>query len=214
MCKNTDAEQIWREFGVTGPSEESDNFKHELRGVIPRSFEHLFNLITREHELVSRTYYFAGFSVVVSSKPVWWMGRASDSIVLLCILCGSLYVFSLPPWMWYCVCRNRWSTFPSVSGHRSIKSQKTGCSNSPQDLGLIKTQLWWFCVILFLCCRWQVCYYFPTKFKPRFSTKKTTDLLTTAFGTQRHHVLAEVSVHLQCTAKAHFAIMLFHCRLI
>ena len=37
----------------SGPSEDCDNFKHELRGVIPRSFEHLFNLISREHELVS-----------------------------------------------------------------------------------------------------------------------------------------------------------------
>lgn len=39
---------------VSGQSEECDNFQHELRGVIPRSFEHLFNLISREHELVSK----------------------------------------------------------------------------------------------------------------------------------------------------------------
>ncbi|KAL8592975.1 hypothetical protein ACOMHN_017905 [Nucella lapillus] len=38
-------------FTMLGPSEESDNFKHEQRGVIPRSFEHLFNLINRDHEL-------------------------------------------------------------------------------------------------------------------------------------------------------------------
>ncbi|KAK7114455.1 kinesin-like protein KIF15 isoform X2 [Littorina saxatilis] len=38
-------------FTMLGQSEECDNFQHELRGVIPRSFEHLFNLISREHEL-------------------------------------------------------------------------------------------------------------------------------------------------------------------
>jgi kinesin family protein 15 len=38
-------------FTMLGPSEEHDNFKHELRGVIPRSFEQLFSLIQREHEL-------------------------------------------------------------------------------------------------------------------------------------------------------------------
>ncbi|XP_076449175.1 kinesin-like protein KIF15 [Babylonia areolata] len=38
-------------FTMLGPSEECDNFKHEQRGVIPRSFEHLFNLINREQEL-------------------------------------------------------------------------------------------------------------------------------------------------------------------
>lgn len=57
--------QISQEFGVAGPSEEYDNFKHQLRGVIPRSFEHLFNLISREHELVSRPKYFVvGFLCV------------------------------------------------------------------------------------------------------------------------------------------------------
>lgn len=38
-------------FTMLGPSEDCDNFKHELRGVIPRSFEHLFNLISRQHDL-------------------------------------------------------------------------------------------------------------------------------------------------------------------
>lgn len=34
-----------------GPSE-SDTFSHNLRGVIPRSFEYLFSLIEREKEKV------------------------------------------------------------------------------------------------------------------------------------------------------------------
>lgn len=34
-----------------GPSE-SDNFSHNLRGVIPRSFEYLFSLIEHEKEKV------------------------------------------------------------------------------------------------------------------------------------------------------------------
>ncbi|GFN80030.1 kinesin-like protein kif15, partial [Plakobranchus ocellatus] len=33
------------------PSENSDNFQHELRGVIPRSFEYLFSLIAHQQEL-------------------------------------------------------------------------------------------------------------------------------------------------------------------
>ncbi|XP_013368827.1 PREDICTED: kinesin-like protein KIF15 isoform X3 [Chinchilla lanigera] len=36
-------------FTMMGPSE-SDNFSHNLRGVIPRSFEYLFSLIDRERE--------------------------------------------------------------------------------------------------------------------------------------------------------------------
>lgn len=35
----------------SGPSE-SDHFSHNLRGVIPRSFEYLFSLIDREKEKV------------------------------------------------------------------------------------------------------------------------------------------------------------------
>ncbi|XP_077983161.1 kinesin-like protein KIF15 [Glandiceps talaboti] len=40
-------------FTMIGPSEndDCDNFQHELRGVIPRSFEYLFNLIGREQEI-------------------------------------------------------------------------------------------------------------------------------------------------------------------
>ena len=34
-----------------GPVEQ-DSFDHELRGVIPRGFEYLFNLINREREKV------------------------------------------------------------------------------------------------------------------------------------------------------------------
>ena len=35
-------------FTMIGPNDESDVFTHDLRGIIPRSFEYLFNLITRE----------------------------------------------------------------------------------------------------------------------------------------------------------------------
>ncbi|XP_078689569.1 kinesin-like protein KIF15 [Branchiostoma floridae x Branchiostoma belcheri] len=37
-------------FTMLGPLEDGDDFRHELRGVIPRSFEYLFNLISREQE--------------------------------------------------------------------------------------------------------------------------------------------------------------------
>ena len=35
-------------FTMIGPNDDSDVFTHDLRGIIPRSFEYLFNLITRE----------------------------------------------------------------------------------------------------------------------------------------------------------------------
>ncbi|KAK6174774.1 hypothetical protein SNE40_017987 [Patella caerulea] len=38
-------------FTMLGPSEDADNFQHEMRGVIPRGFEYLFSLINREQEL-------------------------------------------------------------------------------------------------------------------------------------------------------------------
>jgi hypothetical protein len=38
----------------SGPSD-SDNFSHNLRGIIPRSFEYLFSLIDREKEKVKLT---------------------------------------------------------------------------------------------------------------------------------------------------------------
>ena len=37
---------------VAGPSEDADNLYHEQRGVIPRSFEYLYSLISRQKELV------------------------------------------------------------------------------------------------------------------------------------------------------------------
>jgi len=41
---------------ISGPPDESDSFTHELRGVIPRSFEYLFSLINREKQKVSTVY--------------------------------------------------------------------------------------------------------------------------------------------------------------
>ena len=38
---------------TTGPAGDSDNFYHEQRGIIPRSFEYLFKSIERQNELVS-----------------------------------------------------------------------------------------------------------------------------------------------------------------
>jgi len=40
---------------MLGPAENAENFQHKMRGVIPRSFETLFNLINNEKELVSRS---------------------------------------------------------------------------------------------------------------------------------------------------------------
>lgn len=45
-----------------GPSE-SDNFSHNLRGVIPRSFEYLFSLIEREKEKVKLTVKIKGIAI-------------------------------------------------------------------------------------------------------------------------------------------------------
>ena len=49
-----------------GPSEDADNFQHELRGIIPRSFEYLFNRIERQKELVS----------------IQWNGKFLNSVAL------------------------------------------------------------------------------------------------------------------------------------
>ncbi|XP_071091523.1 kinesin-like protein KIF15-B isoform X1 [Haliotis cracherodii] len=38
-------------FTMLGPSEDSESFQHELRGVTPRSFEYLFSHINREQQL-------------------------------------------------------------------------------------------------------------------------------------------------------------------
>ena len=39
-------------FFCSGPADDSENFQHELRGIIPRTFEYLFNHIARQKELV------------------------------------------------------------------------------------------------------------------------------------------------------------------
>ena len=70
-----------------------------------------------------------------------------------------------------CKILTRWCTFSWSLFMDWLKSQKTDCSNPQQDLGPIKIQFWWFRVPLFLWCCGQACYYFPTKFKPRFGTK-------------------------------------------
>ena len=49
-----------------------------------------------------------------------------------------------------------------------LKSQKTDCSNPPQDLEI---QFWWSHVPLLVRCHRQACCYFQTKFKPWFSAK-------------------------------------------
>ncbi|KAK3086386.1 hypothetical protein FSP39_017725 [Pinctada imbricata] len=38
-------------FTMLGTNEEGDNFQHDLRGIIPRTFEYLFNLVIKEQEL-------------------------------------------------------------------------------------------------------------------------------------------------------------------
>ena len=61
--------------------------------------------------------------------------------------------------------------FPRSLVTDQLKSPKIECSNPPQDLGPSKIQFWWSHVPLFLWCCRQACYYFPTKFKPQFSSK-------------------------------------------
>ena len=41
-------------FTMIGPSGNMDNFQHKMRGVIPRSFEYLFNLIKEQQEQVAK----------------------------------------------------------------------------------------------------------------------------------------------------------------
>nr|Q9GYZ0.1 RecName: Full=Kinesin-like protein KIF15; AltName: Full=Kinesin-related protein KRP180 [Strongylocentrotus purpuratus]AAG01844.1 kinesin-like protein KRP180 [Strongylocentrotus purpuratus] len=45
-------------FTMLGPCEDGDNFHHEMRGVIPRSFEYLFSLVNREREKHGDRYEF------------------------------------------------------------------------------------------------------------------------------------------------------------
>ena len=52
-----------------------------------------------------------------------------------------------------------------------LQFQRTYCSNSPQDLGPIKRQLWRSRVPLFSWDHGQARYYFPTKLKPRLSAR-------------------------------------------
>jgi Kinesin motor domain len=40
-------------FTMLGPHEEAGCFQHELRGVIPRSFDYLFKLLQKDQEVVS-----------------------------------------------------------------------------------------------------------------------------------------------------------------
>ena len=64
-------------YMYTGPSEDGDNFHHELRGVIPRTFEYLFNLVNREREKVSLRW--------ASGKNKWYMyHHVLCSFVLFC----------------------------------------------------------------------------------------------------------------------------------
>ncbi len=43
-------------FTMLGPAENAENLQHDLRGVIPRSFEYIFHLIKKEQELVSLNF--------------------------------------------------------------------------------------------------------------------------------------------------------------
>ncbi|XP_064641202.1 kinesin-like protein KIF15 [Lineus longissimus] len=45
-------------FTMVGPSEEYEDFQHPKRGVIPRGFEYLFNLVQRNREMYGETYEF------------------------------------------------------------------------------------------------------------------------------------------------------------
>lgn len=52
---------------MLGPHEDNDNFQHELRGVIPRSFEYLFKLVNKQKEIVSNSLYFYLWFSILSS---------------------------------------------------------------------------------------------------------------------------------------------------
>ena len=99
----------------------------------------------------------------------------------------------------------QWCTYPSVSNHRRIKSQKTDCSNPPQDLSLIKTQFWWSRVPLFCGAADKRAIISPQNSSLGSALKKT-DVLTSTSGPQRHHVLAEVSSHVQHAVKVHYVL--------
>lgn len=56
---------------LTGPAEgEIECFTHELRGVIPRSFEYLFSLIKREQEKVATNcIIFMNVTLIYQAEP-------------------------------------------------------------------------------------------------------------------------------------------------
>ena len=86
-------------------------------------------------------------------------GSNASKMCKLCVIGspGSIYALS----------DAHFHQFPVID---QLKSQMTSCSCPPQDLGPIKIQFWWSRISLFLWCCEQACY-FPTKFKPWFSTK-------------------------------------------
>ena len=55
-----------------GPSEDSDNLQHELRGIIPRTFEYLFNHFARQKELVCQLEMFTGnvHPIIAAAKEI------------------------------------------------------------------------------------------------------------------------------------------------
>ena len=115
-------------------------------------------------------------SCLVFNYQVFQHHIGDNHVILFPYHAGNIHVqFSI--WHWI---QLQWCTFSSVSGHRPIKSPKTKRSNSPQDLSPIKIQFWWSCVPLFLWCCGQACYYFPTKFKPRFSARHVNQRTWTA----------------------------------
>ena len=71
-----------------------------------------------------------------------------------------------------------------------IKIPKDWLFQPPQALGPIKIKFWWSRVPMFLWCCGQACYI--SKQKSSLGSVQKTDVLTSGFGPQRHHILDKV----------------------
>ena len=52
---------------IVGPADDAENFQHELRGIIPRTFEYLFNHIARQRELVGHCKFVSFLSLQMNA---------------------------------------------------------------------------------------------------------------------------------------------------
>ena len=85
-----------------------------------------------------------------------------------------------------------------------LKSYKTDCSNTHQDLGQIKIQFWWS-HIPFFTTLWTVLAAIAFPPKSSLRSAQNTDVLARASQPQGHHVLAKVSSHVYYLVKVRYA---------